>query len=198
MWAAFLVSACTSSKDVIAEVNTPTSSPTPDFTTSMFQECPLPCWVGIAPGVTKTEDAVAILEDEFGANIELSTTSRYQTDWILHDHPYIANGEIHSTDNQVVMGIMIDFHADSVTLKNIDALIGQPSMVKGIEMSGCSELVYPDHHIQVISNPSNGSFDLTTSVESLWLMDSNEYILYNVPTFIFVTGWKGYAASHYC
>lgn len=160
-------------------------------------ECTLPCWEGIVPGVTTENEAKKLITEKYHMTEELLVDT--SINWSARD--YHANVRFH---NDTVSGIRIWFDRQMLTVGDIISQYGEPETVE-IEPpewgSGCGvRLQYEQRGIEVTrlsEHATSGIIEASQYVYALNLFrsDPSNSMMVGNPRVI-VEEWRGYGI--YC
>lgn len=155
--------------------------PTSRDTILSISNCPLPCWNGITPNGTTTEEAIKILANTEGIGAE-NVHSYYQTVeinfFLSLEKPGLnkrAWGHINSDGNTVKeLLLMGDLE---ITFDNLIAEIGEPEYVISTYYVGGTRFgaIYPNKGVLFEITSNSDFIEIETIVDSIMLFDPLMY-----------------------
>jgi hypothetical protein len=169
-----------------------------DFLVSSSEDCTLPCWRGITPGVTAWTDAVIILEDDPTlADPQVQTLQEGQPAlgalWKMTDGEDCC--QMVSEDGETVSFVVLQL-APNHTLGELIAERGEPTYVigsAGVEDQALINLLYPDAGLIVgafVAGEQNGALSESSELVIAYLVtDDRMNLIVNTSS---MYGWKGY------
>lgn len=166
----------------------------------LLKECLPPCWIGITPGVTESQDAERVLRDTYGeknVHVESNTIS-----WVsIGQTSGESSGFVTLADNNTVQDVSLQFKDGRLKVETLIGIIDKPEFIRKwiASESGCAgvSLVYIELGIEAWLYPGSQSIGVEKNqfVQSMRL--STPEWLSNLRVYdASLSQWLGY--SDYC
>jgi hypothetical protein len=169
----------------------------------LSEECPLPCWDGIIPGETSTDEAERLIKARYG---EESTyrIDKHSVGWSFPDTAYGPTSGVMTSASDVVYSITLEYDNRRLFLEELIQELGEPASLviySNSSHTSCSlELLYPQYETSVTLFPAGlvGGVTPARSIKFLILAQQGtmDELIDSQPLHGQIIAWAGF--REYC